>query len=63
MSDEELLQEWRAARGRDASPVSRADEKLILTALRSRQESIDHPQPLQFCSACHAKARGLHRPR
>lgn len=63
MTDEELLKEWRAARGRGASPISRADEQQILKALRSRQESIDQPQPLEFCAACHVKARGPHRPR
>jgi hypothetical protein len=59
-TDEALLREWQAARGSMARPLAIAEWAQITRALRSRQNELENPKPLEPCPICQCKARGPH---
>jgi hypothetical protein len=63
LTNSDLLSEWYRDRGPNASPITRAEEALIVRNLRLIYDERQQPKPpLEFCAFCGTKARRQHHP-
>lgn len=62
-TDEELLAEWYAARGKDTPRLPMSEVPRMIKALRITEEDELNPKPLIHCPICNVLARGEHNPK